>query len=226
MTPEDQAALQAFPGTTRLFPLPNLVLFPGIDQGLHIFEPRYRAMMADTLADNHLMTMVLLKPGWDTDYDGSPAIETVGCLGRVTRWQKLPDGRYDLLLRGLCRCKLTVELEGHGQLYRSTQAVLLQEQLETDKATVHELRQTLEHTVTTCLPVGSAAIEQLRLLFGSPATLGQVCDQISYYFPLPLLVKQALLVECSEVQRARTLIATLDGGNKSRQSFPPPFSFN
>ena len=70
-------ALAAFGGVARLFPLPNLVLFPHVVQGLHIFEPRYRQLMADALAADRLIALVLLKPGWEKDYDGRPAIEAV-----------------------------------------------------------------------------------------------------------------------------------------------------
>src|SRR5215831_16552702 len=103
---EDRQALDAFDGVTRLFPLPNLVFFPHVVQGLHIFEPRYRQLMADALSTNQLITIVLLKPGWEPDYDGSPAIEPVACLGRITWHEQLPDGRYNLRLRGMARVQI------------------------------------------------------------------------------------------------------------------------
>jgi Lon protease-like protein len=59
----DSITLANFGGIARLFPLPHLVLFPQVVQGLHIFEPRYRQLMADVLADDQLMALVLLKPG-------------------------------------------------------------------------------------------------------------------------------------------------------------------
>ena len=60
----EDAPLNQFCGTARLFPLPNLVLFPSVIQPLHIFEPRYRQMMADALDGDRLLALVLLKPGW------------------------------------------------------------------------------------------------------------------------------------------------------------------
>ena len=60
----DHPPLSDFAGTARLFPLPNLVLFPHVMQPLHIFEPRYRQMTADALAGDRLIAVVLLKPGW------------------------------------------------------------------------------------------------------------------------------------------------------------------
>src|SRR5436853_468650 len=100
---DDQYILANFPGRARLFPLPNLVLFPHVVQPLHVFEPRYRQMTADALADDRLITLVLLKPGWEDAGNKPPAVHPVACLGRVVADQLLPDGRYNLLLRGLSR---------------------------------------------------------------------------------------------------------------------------
>src|SRR5947208_17093988 len=100
---DDPSPLADFSGTARLFPLPNLVLFPQVVQPLHVFEQRYRQMTADALAGDRLIAMALLRPGWEADYDGRPAIHPVACLGRVVADQRLDDGRYNLLLRGLAR---------------------------------------------------------------------------------------------------------------------------
>src|SRR5262245_58102592 len=103
---EDQQALANFGGTARLFPLPNMVLFPHVVQPLHVFEPRYRQMTADALAGDRLIAIVLLKPGWEAEYEGRPTLYPVACLGRVVADQLLPDGRYNLLVRGLSRMKV------------------------------------------------------------------------------------------------------------------------
>ncbi len=63
-----------FGGTSRLFPLPNLVLFPHVMQPLHVFEPRYREMLQDALTGDHLITMAILEPGWEKNYEGRPAV--------------------------------------------------------------------------------------------------------------------------------------------------------
>src|SRR3954464_5450973 len=94
-----------FSGTARLFPLPNLVLFPHVVQGLHVFEPRYRQMTADALAGDGLIALVQLKDGED-ETAGRPAIESVACLGRIVWHEELPDGRYNLRLQGLRRARV------------------------------------------------------------------------------------------------------------------------
>src|SRR3954447_10843753 len=98
---DDQQALEHFSGLARLFPLPNLVLFPHVVQPMHIFEPRYRQMTAESLAGDRLIAVVLLQPGWEEHYDDRPALHAVGCLGRIVAEERQADGRYNLLLRGL-----------------------------------------------------------------------------------------------------------------------------
>ena len=72
------------PATLPLFPLPNVVLFPNVFLPLHIFEPRYRAMVADALKGDRLIGMVLLRPGWESDYEGRPPVFPTGCAGLIT----------------------------------------------------------------------------------------------------------------------------------------------
>ena len=67
-----------------LFPLPSVVLFPGVFLPLHIFEPRYREMVADALQADRLIGMVLLREGWNDDYEGRPPVYDVGCSGVIT----------------------------------------------------------------------------------------------------------------------------------------------
>src|SRR6266545_6172021 len=107
---DDLSPLADFAGTARLFPLPNLVFFPHVMQPLHIFEPRYRQMTADALAGDRLIAMALLRPGWEPDYEKVPPIYPVVCLGRIVADQRLEDGRYRLLLRGLSRAGIVEEV--------------------------------------------------------------------------------------------------------------------
>ena len=95
-----------FSGRVRLFPLPNLVLFPHVMQPLHVFEPRYRCLLEDSLASDRLIAMALLAPGWENDYEGRPPLYPMACLGRVTSFHRLDDGTYNLLLLGLHRVRL------------------------------------------------------------------------------------------------------------------------
>src|SRR5919108_52991 len=92
-----------------LFPLPNVVLFPNVFLPLHIFEPRYRQMVADALDGDRIIGMVLLRPGWEGNYEGRPAVYPVGCAGLITHAERLPDGRYDIVLQGLEKFRILDE---------------------------------------------------------------------------------------------------------------------
>jgi Lon protease-like protein len=108
--------VSALPPVIPLFPLGDVVLFPRLPVPLHIFEPRYRRMVADAIAGSRVVGMVLLRPGWETDYEGRPPVFGSGCAGRIDRWEELPDGRYNIVLLGLSRFRV---LEEHaGQPYR------------------------------------------------------------------------------------------------------------
>ena len=113
---------EPFSGTARLFPLPNLVLFPHVLQPLHVFEPRYRELVEESLAGDRLIAMALLSPGWESDYDGRPPLYPSACLGRIATYHRFEDGRYNLLLAGLQRIRLVRELEP-AKPFREAEAV-------------------------------------------------------------------------------------------------------
>jgi Lon protease-like protein len=104
-----------------IFPLPNTVFFPGVSLPLHLFEPRYRQMAEDVLSLDRLLVIVLLREGWHEDYAGNPSVHEIGTMGRIEAHEKLPDGRYNILLEGLERVRLLPSEEGErpsGKLYR------------------------------------------------------------------------------------------------------------
>jgi uncharacterized protein len=89
------------PDIIPLFPLPNVVFFPRMPLPLHIFEPRYRTMVRDAVKGARLIGMVLLRGAWEKDYVGAPEIFGVGTVGELARTEELPDGRFNIVLRGL-----------------------------------------------------------------------------------------------------------------------------
>jgi Lon protease-like protein len=224
---DDRAAVEAFGGVARLFPLPNLVLFPHVDQGLHIFEPRYRQMTADALADDQLIAMVLLTPNdnWDEQYDGRPPIEPVACLGRIVASERLPDGRYNLTLRGLARLELDGEIPDASKLYR-----LARGRVTADAVPVigeaRDLRRTLRQAVLSRFDPTGKAHQQLTALFDADTPLGEVCDLLGYSLPLSLELKQRLLTTADVADRTRLLIDVLGDGGRPPRPFPPVFSPN
>jgi uncharacterized protein len=89
------------PDIVPLFPLPNVVFFPRMPLPLHIFEPRYRTMVRDAVKGARLIGMVLLRGDRETDYASPPEAFGVGTVGELVRMEELPDGRFNIVLRGL-----------------------------------------------------------------------------------------------------------------------------
>ena len=123
--PEQEPAFP-IPDRIPIFPLPNVVFFPKTYLPLHIFEPRYRAMVADAAARGQCIGMVLLKDGWEQDYDGNPPVFGVGCVGRIVSLQHLPDGRYNILLQGLRRYE--IREQHYDKPYRQARIALKAEE--------------------------------------------------------------------------------------------------
>ena len=221
----NEDALRDFSGTARLFPLPNLVLFPHVVQGLHIFEPRYRQMTADALAGDGLIAVVMLKDGEDAEAD-RPAIEAVACLGKIVWHEKLPDGRYNLRLRGLSRARVAEEVDT-DRLYRSARVELLPDVAPGDLAELSRLRRDLAAAVLPRFGDDSPARQQLQELFEGDLPLGPVCDILSYALPIPPEFKQALLGEPQVERRAAAITDALRvSAARADRPFPPPFSAN
>jgi ATP-dependent Lon protease len=100
--PDLTPALEALP----LFPLPQTVLFPGALLPLHVFEPRYRALVRDILETHRALSVVLITNPIELDEHGHPAIADVAGAGVIVDYAELPEGRYNILVRGRARVRL------------------------------------------------------------------------------------------------------------------------
>jgi Lon protease-like protein len=220
--------LIGFDGTARLFPLPNLVLFPHVVQPLHIFEPRYRQMTADALAADRLLTLVLLKPGHEAEYEQRPPIHDVACVGKVLGEQKLEDGRYNLLLRGVSRARIVKEVPS-VKLYRLARVELVADRNVPPAARAGKLRRKLAELAPAWFPQQEELLEQLSRLFASDLDLGALCDIFSFALPLDIEFKQELLATPAVDRRARRLLEHLEEHKPQPpppRRFPPEFSDN
>lgn len=90
-----------------IFPLAGALLFPGAQLPLHIFEPRYRAMIRDALASDKLIAMIQPRPG--PEDEPTPTLFDIGCIGRIEACEELEDGRYNIVLEGLSRFRIARE---------------------------------------------------------------------------------------------------------------------
>jgi uncharacterized protein len=225
-------SIEKFSGIVRLFPLPNLVLFPHVMQPLHIFEPRYRAMLEDALAGDRLITMALLAPGWERDYEGRPPLYPMGCLSRVTTYCRLADGTYNLLLLGLKRVRLLGELAPRAA-FREARIEICSDAYPSGEAPCRgALQRRLRKALLQILPCLSDVREQLDQLLAGDVPLGLLTDVLSYTLDVGLEKKHALLAEPDVCRRAETLLKYFaaaagehaDGGTGCL--FPPRFSAN
>jgi uncharacterized protein len=197
-------SIQMLPPTLPLFPLPNVVLFPNVCLPLHIFEPRYRQMVADALDGDRIIGMVLLRPGWEGDYEGRPPIYDVGCAGLITHAERTSDGRYNLVLKGFE--KFRIQREDHERAYRRAEiAPLLEALSEVDRAVMRVERRRLE-TLLVPQPEGRGVDPKM------PPSMpdDELVNALAQYLDLEVVEKQALLERDGLVNRCRSLIDLLE----------------
>jgi Lon protease-like protein len=227
----DLSALNDFSGTTRLFPLPNLVLFPYVIQPLHIFEPRYRQMTADALDSDRLISLVLPRPGWETMYQERPPLHDMACLGRIVADQRQEDGRYNLLLRGLARVRIVSEIET-DKLYRSARVEVAADEPPNPPHVQQHLRRAVGKAAERWLSEKSGMAQQFEQLIDSDLPLGALVDILSFALPLEAEFKQELLAEVNVEKRTRYLLDHLksqqppEATAAADRPFPPSFSTN
>ena len=189
----------ALPGEIPIFPLEMALLFPGIDRPLHIFEPRYRAMVADALKSDRIIGMTTLKPGYEADYAGRPDIYEIGCAGMITEVEELPGGRFNIVLRGITKFRVTSE--DQSRAYRLARVEAIPEVLDDEeKAALRKQRQRLEELITAG---GSTKVPA-----GTPDE--ELVNMVAQYLPLEPAERQALLELKGALLRARTLIELIE----------------
>ena len=192
------------PPIIPIFPLPNAVLFPNVYLPLHIFEPRYRAMVADALKGDRMIGMVLLKPGYEANYEGRPPVYPTGCAGLITHSEPLPDGRYNIVLRGIEKFRITAEDE--SKPYRLAEVDPLPELVpDADRLAIRQQRQRLEALL-------AALIERSGSDPKFPPAIPDedLVNALAQYVQLDPLERQALLERDGVLARCRALIELLE----------------
>ena len=194
-----------FPASLPIFPLPTVDLFPNVFLPLHIFEPRYRQMTADALAGDRLIGMVLLRPGGDAD-DDRPPIYTTGCTGLITHAEKLDDGRFNLVLRGLDKFTILGEEDpAIGQLYRRAIISPIDETIaQVERDHLREARRKLEGLLE---PLFEGTMES-RLPQNMPDD--DLINALAQYLDFDPLEKQALLERLGPLARCHSMIELLE----------------
>lgn len=229
---------EEFDGIVRLFPLPNLVLFPHVIQALHIFEPRYCEMLSEALESDHLITMALLDRGWENEYQGQPKLSDVVCIGRIISHSPTGDGRHNIFLAGLQRARILEELQVETG-FRQARVEIVEDLPFADAAAEEAALQELLEVFRAMIPKDALNSKTFSDLLTRKLPLGVLTDVIAYAVNLPIATKQYLLGEASIETRFRVLIDNLttlvdssdDPKSSSpakgpRRGFPPPFSAN
>ena len=192
------------PPTLPIFPLPNVVLFPHVFLPLHIFESRYRAMVADALEGDRMIGMVLLRPGWEGEYEGRPPVYPIGCAGLITHHEPLPDGRSNIVLRGVSKFRVLGEQD--DRLYRVAEIESIDEQLVSqDRDEIRAARRRLEALLVP-RPQGRESDARIP----SAMSDEDLVNALAQYMELDPLEKQALLEREGLLARSRSLIELLE----------------
>ena len=197
-----------------LFPLPTTVFYPNTSLPLHIFEPRYRSMVADALNGKGVIGMILLKPGWESDYQGTPEIMEIGCLGTIKRHSELPEGKYNILLSGLYRFRILNEIK--GKIYRQAQVEFLKEindkDLTSEPSPIKEQLIRIMRLYLKNLPEGTK-IEQ-ALDMKNCRNLAEFVDKLTHHFDLPVNKMQEFLEQQDVQKRANSLYSLIEFKNQ------------
>jgi hypothetical protein len=189
-----------------IFPLPDLTFFPHTLLPLHIFEARYRAMVVDALARDRRLAVVRLRPGYEPGYAGKPAVYDVAGAGEIVECERLPTGRYNLVLKGDARVRIERELPT-DTLYRVVRAEPL-----LDRLPERDLEPEIARIRDAC--------HRLLVALGRPRELldealtpdhapGMVADQIAAVLP-DADARQELLETVGIEPRVVRLLAALE----------------
>ena len=196
--PQDEIVL---PAAIPLFPLPDIGLFPNISQPFNIFEPRYREMIADALEGDRIIGMVMLRPGFEADYDGRPPVYGIGCAGTIVDHELLPDGRYAIVLRGLV--KFRIVSEDQSRPYRLAAVEPLPETIDDEMRL--KLKAQRDRVVTVLLEVAPNAQAP------PPAVADEdVINTLAQLLPMEPADRQVLLEKDGPFERSETLLDLLE----------------
>jgi len=195
------------PESIPIFPLQDIMLFPGASRPLHIFEPRYRDMIADAMEGDRIIGMVMLRPGHEDNYDGNPPIYDIGCAGILSNIEQLPDGRYNVIVQGLKRFRITGE--DQRRTYRIASINVLDEVFsEADRATLRAQRPLLLELLSSVAP-------------GQKPTVDEVSDDmlvngLAQFLGMNPADRLDLLQQEGPLARSDALLSLLDQGALSR----------
>lgn len=208
MSQDDAPLAPADVAELPLFPLPEAVLFPGTALPLHVFEPRYRKLIADVLRGKRVLGIARLRPGFEQDYYGRPPLYEVCGVGRVIKDVALPDGRFNVVVLGLERARIVEELP--FEPYRVARAELLSSREAHTALAWSSWYPKLEQLARRLSPhVSPADTEELGRLVREAPSAGACADRLAAALIADADERQRLLEELDPTERLTRVLARL-----------------
>jgi Lon protease-like protein len=195
-----------FSGRVGLFPLPTVVLVPYEHKAFHLFEPRYRALLRDALQGEGLIAVPMLKPGWESDYEGRPPVHEVCGVGLIKHHRPYPDGRGDILLAGVARARIVRE---SSELAYRTATVEILEDVYPEGDDLHVERERLLDRVC-------AEKERCH----EDISAGMAADLVLAQLPIEPAERQRVLEELDVGRRIAAIHCILDRLDAARKGAP------
>ncbi len=181
-----------FESPVPLFPLPNGVLLPHATIPLHIFEPRYRMMVRDVLGDNRVLAMAMFEgDAWRDDYEGMPPLRPHVCVGYIARHEALSDGRYNILLQGVCRARIVREVPHNRYRTALLEPTEIEPTMEIDLSDDRTKLETL---------LADPLLQQL-------ASVNAIRNWLSSEVPTTVLVDLAIMTACDNLEDRYRMLA-------------------
>jgi Lon protease-like protein len=211
MSEEEHSIQVNFGKAVPLFPLDNVTLLPQQVLPLHIFEPRYRQMVQRALDGAGQIAMAVFEgKRWQQEYHGRPPIRPAVCIGQIVQHEKTLDGRYNVLLQGVCRARIVEELPPDGErLYRM--AILepvgvdaVDEQMLA--STRHKLDQALSEGPLTHMAAAQPVLEYVR---NEEIPTAAILEVVSFTLVTDSRTRYRLLAEGDALRRAEIIETAL-----------------
>jgi|SRR5215472_17402128 len=200
--------MPADPVYLPIFPLPDLTFFPHTVLPLHVFEARYRAMVTDCMSRDRRLVVVGLEPGHESAYEGKPPVKTVAGAGSIVRCERLPTGRFNILLRGDCRIRIEREVPS-DTLYRIVMAAPLAD-VGADRPGLSRLAGGVRERCVQIFEALGRPTAEMRDSLEAVASPAELSDQIASAMLPDAATRQALLEELDVGRRLDRLTAALD----------------
>ena len=211
------------PDVVPVFPLPEVVLFPGTLLPLRIFEPRYRELVTDALSGERVLAIALLKPGFEPLYytQRAPIHSTIG-LGHIVESEKTEEPDFNVLIHGVGRAEIVEEVS--DQPYRQARIDLIETSGDDSEEEDAELRQSLFSAIRDNPGLDSELRRHWLQLRTADLKLDQLADLLAAGLPSEAELRQCLLKESDPGRRTKLLLSqvqTLEALARARRRVVP-----